>query len=209
LTINFQNLENIKKLIKSYPSASLQIVTKNKDINIVKKLINSGYKQFGENKVQEAKEKFDIINNHNLDLHLIGPLQTNKVKDALKLFDTIQTIDREKLVKEIIKMSSKIEMKTKYFYIQINIGEEPQKSGIYINQVKDFYYFCKNQGLNIVGFMCIPPINQNSEYYFNKMLSLKNEINPNLLLSMGMSSDYEIALKCNSNLIRIGSKIFN
>jgi len=209
LTINFQNLENIKKLIKSYPSASLQIVTKNKDINIVKKLINSGYKQFGENKVQEAKEKFDIINNHNLDLHLIGPLQTNKVKDALKLFDTIQTIDREKLVKEIIKMSSKIEIKTKYFYIQINIGEEPQKSGIYINQVKDFYYFCKNQGLNIVGFMCIPPINQNSEYYFNKMLSLKNEINPNLLLSMGMSSDYEIALKCNSNLIRIGSKIFN
>ena len=209
MTINFQNLENIKKLIKSYPSASLQIVTKNKDINIVKKLINSGYKQFGENKVQEAKEKFDIINNHNLDLHLIGPLQTNKVKDALKLFDTIQTIDREKLVKEIIKMSSKIEMKTKYFYIQINIGEEPQKSGIYINQVKDFYYFCKNQGLNIVGFMCIPPINQNSEYYFNKMLSLKNEINPNLLLSMGMSSDYEIALKCNSNLIRIGSKIFN
>jgi pyridoxal phosphate enzyme (YggS family) len=209
LTINHQNLDRVESFLVNFPKANLQIVTKNRDIDIIRNLINLGYTNFGENKVQEAKKKFSIINNPRLDLNLIGPLQTNKVKDALMLFNTIQTIDREKLVKEIVKVRLKTQTKTEYFYIQINIGEENQKSGIPLNETLDFYKFCIDNSLRIKGFMCIPPINNNPEYYFNKMLTLKNEINPNLLLSIGMSSDYESALKCNSNLIRIGSKIFN
>ena len=209
MTINHQNLESVESFLVNFPKANLQIVTKNRDIDIIRNLINLGYTNFGENKVQEAKKKFSIINNSRLDLNLIGPLQTNKVKDALMLFNTIQTIDREKLVKEIVKVRSKKPTKTEYFYIQINIGEENQKSGIPQNETKDFYKFCIDNSLNIKGFMCIPPINNNPEYYFKKMLILKNDINSDLLLSMGMSSDYELALKCDSNLIRIGSKIFN
>tara|TARA_B100000676_G_C18017427_1_gene810491 strand:- start:1034 stop:1663 length:630 start_codon:yes stop_codon:yes gene_type:complete len=209
LTINLENLKNVESFLVNFPKANLQIVTKNRDINTIKNLINLGYRNFGENKVQEAKKKFSIINNSSLDLNLIGPLQTNKVKDALMLFNTIQTIDREKLVNEIVKVRSKNLTKTEYFYIQINIGEENQKSGITQNETKDFYKFCTDNNLQIKGLMCIPPINNDPEYYFNKMLILKNDINSNLLLSMGMSSDYELALKCDSNLIRIGSKIFN
>tara|TARA_B100000242_G_scaffold42800_1_gene25526 strand:- start:1213 stop:1842 length:630 start_codon:yes stop_codon:yes gene_type:complete len=209
LTINLKNLESVESFLVNFPKANLQIVTKNRDINTIKSLINLGYRNFGENKVQEAKKKFSLINISRIDLNLIGPLQTNKVKDALMLFNTIQTIDREKLVKEIVKVRSKRPTKTEYFYIQINIGEENQKSGIPQNETKDFYKFCIDNSLNIKGLMCIPPINNNPEYYFKKMLILKNDINSDLLLSMGMSSDYELALKCDSNLIRIGSKIFN
>ncbi len=209
MTINLKNLESVESFLVNFPKANLQIVTKNRDINTIKSLINLGYRNFGENKVQEAKKKFSLINISRIDLNLIGPLQTNKVKDALMLFNTIQTIDREKLVKEIVKVRSKRPTKTEYFYIQINIGEENQKSGIPQNETKDFYKFCIDNSLNIKGLMCIPPINNNPEYYFKKMLILKNDINSDLLLSMGMSSDYELALKCDSNLIRIGSKIFN
>ena len=209
MTINLKNLESVESFLVNFPKANLQIVTKNRDINTIKSLINLGYRNFGENKVQEAKKKFSLINIWRIDLNLIGPLQTNKVKDALMLFNTIQTIDREKLVKEIVKVRSKKPTKTEYFYIQINIGEESQKSGIPQNETKDFYKFCTDNSLNIKGLMCIPPINNNPEYYFKKMLILKNDINSDLLLSMGMSSDYELALKCDSNLIRIGSKIFN
>tara|TARA_B100000989_G_scaffold77322_1_gene54919 strand:- start:1227 stop:1856 length:630 start_codon:yes stop_codon:yes gene_type:complete len=209
LTINLKNLESVESFLVNFPKANLQIVTKNRDINTIKSLINLGYRNFGENKVQEAKKKFSIIDISSLDLNLIGPLQTNKVKDALMLFNTIQTIDREKLVKEIVKVRSKKLIKTEYFYIQINIGEENQKSGIPLNETKDFYKFCIDNNLQIKGLMCIPPINNNPEYYFKKMLILKNDINSNLLLSMGMSSDYELALEYDSNLIRIGSKIFN
>ncbi len=209
MTINLKNLESVESFLVNFPKANLQIVTKNRDINTIKSLINLGYRNFGENKVQEAKKKFSLINISRIDLNLIGPLQTNKVKDALMLFNTIQTIDREKLVKEIVKVRSKKPTKTEYFYIQINIGEENQKSGIPQDETKDFYKFCIYNSLNIKGLMCIPPINNNPEYYFKKMLILKNDINSDLLLSMGMSSDYELALKCDSNLIRIGSKIFN
>ncbi len=209
MTINLKNLESVESFLVNFPKANLQIVTKNRDINTIKSLINLGYRNFGENKVQEAKKKFSIIDISSLDLNLIGPLQTNKVKDALMLFNTIQTIDREKLVKEIVKVRSKKLIKTEYFYIQINIGEENQKSGIPLNETKDFYKFCIDNNLQIKGLMCIPPINNNPEYYFKKMLILKNDINSNLLLSMGMSSDYELALEYDSNLIRIGSKIFN
>ena len=206
--INYQQLEKIYETLNNFPSAKLQIVTKNRDVNIINDLISGGYKLFGENKVQEANEKFKDIELANLDLHLIGPLQTNKVKLALQLFNTIQTIDREKLVKEIVKLQNKSKTKTTNFYIQVNIGEEEQKSGVDPNNLESLYDFCIKSNLNIEGLMCIPPLDGNTEKYFDKLSLLRDKLNQNLKLSMGMSNDYEIALKCGSNLIRIGSKIF-
>jgi len=209
LKINFSNLKNIEENLLRYPNTKLQIVTKNRDAILVNQLIDCGYRLFGENKVQEAKEKFKKIKNVKIDLHLIGPLQTNKVTDALKIFNTIQSLDREKLVKEIIKSREKTNITSTKFYIQINIGSEPQKSGIHKNETKDFYQLCVENNLNILGFMCIPPLTSTPDHYFEEMMRIRDSINPNLLLSMGMSSDYLIALKYNTNLIRIGSKIFN
>ena len=206
--INYQQLKKIRETLNNFPSAKLQIVTKNRNVNIINDLISGGYKLFGENKVQEANEKFKDIELANLDLHLIGPLQTNKVKLALQLFNTIQTIDREKLVKEIVKLQNKSKTKTTNFYIQVNIGEEQQKSGVYPNNLESLYAFCIKNNLNIEGLMCIPPFDGNSEKYFDKLSLFRDKLNRNLKLSMGMSNDYEIALKCGSNLIRIGSKIF-
>ena len=209
MTVNFKQLELINKTLKNFPSAKLQIVTKNRNIEIIRQLIDSGYCLFGENKVQEASEKFKGLNNPNLDLHLIGPLQTNKVKPALKLFDTIQSIDREKLVNEIVRVKRKSEIKTKDFFIQVNIGEEQQKSGVFPDSLESLYTHCIKQSLNIIGLMCIPPFDDNAKKYFDKLRSLRDKLNPNLKLSMGMSGDYETSLKCGSNLIRIGSKIFS
>ena len=206
--INYQQIKIIYETLKNFPSAKLQIVTKNRDVNTINDLISSGYKLFGENKVQEANEKFKNIELANLDLHLIGPLQTNKVKLALQLFNTIQTIDRDKLVKEIVKFQNKSKTKTTNFFIQVNIGEEEQKSGVDPNNLESLYAFCIKSNLNIEGLMCIPPLDGNSEKYFDKLSLLRDKLNHNLKLSMGMSNDYEIALKCGSNLIRIGSKIF-
>ena len=174
-------------------------------------LIKKGYKTFGENRVQEAKKKyFNLFSQFKFNLHLIGPLQTNKVKEALTLFDTIQTIDRKKLIDEIIKASSKIKIvKTKNYYIQINIGSENQKSGIEKNLTKDFYEYMLSNNLNISGLMCIPPNTDDPSEFFQEMDEIRSSINPNLKLSMGMSNDYKFALKKNSNLIRIGSMIFN
>ena len=206
--INYQQLKKIYETLKNFPSTKLQIVTKNRDVNIINDLISAGYKLFGENKVQEANEKFKNIDLANLDLHLIGPLQTNKVKLALQLFNTIQTIDRDKLVKEIVKFQNKSKTKTTNFFIQVNIGEEEQKSGVDPNNLESLYDFCIKSNLNIEGLMCIPPFDGNSEKYFDKLSHLRDKLSYNLKLSMGMSNDYEIALKCGSNLIRIGSKIF-
>ena len=169
-----------------------------------------GANLFGENRVQEAKSKFtsELYEKYNYELHLIGPLQSNKTEDALKIFDTIQTIDRLKLVDTISKLKNKIQLKTKSFYIQINIGEEEQKSGISLNELNNLYDYSLEKNLNIVGLMCIPPLNSDAIFYFNKMRDIKDKLNNKLLLSMGMSGDYETALKCGSNMIRIGSKIF-
>ena len=209
MTINYKNLKSINKTLESFPSAKLQIVTKNRDVKIVKQLIDSGYYLFGENKVQEASEKYKGLSNPNLDLHLIGPLQTNKVKPALQIFNTIQSIDREKLVNEIVRIKKKSEVKTKDFYIQVNIGEEEQKSGVLPDSLENLYIDCNKKGLNITGLMCIPPFDDNAKKYFDKLRSLRDKLNPNLKLSMGMSGDYKISLECGSNLIRIGSKIFS
>ena len=201
----------IKDLIKKqYASSELMIVSKNRPVTSIREALNEGAFLFGENKVQEAGIKFEELRLEysNIDLHLIGPLQTNKVKQAMKIFDTIQTVDREKLVKEISKNNSDT-VRTKNFYIQINIGNEEQKSGIDPEKSEDFYNFSINQGLNVIGLMCIPPNNENADIYFKKMLDLRDTINPDLLLSMGMSGDYLTALKNQTNLIRIGSKLFD
>ena len=149
MSVNYSQLKIINKVLSKYPYAKLQIVTKNRDIITIKELIEKGYTLFGENKVQEAKEKYESLNISNLDLHLIGPLQTNKVKIALKLFNTIQTVDREKLVNEIVKNQNNFKVKTTNFFIQVNIGMEPQKSGILPESLQKFYEFREN--FNSIG----------------------------------------------------------
>ena len=174
-------------------------------------LIQYGHLDFGENKVQEAIEKWtDIKNqNKNIRLHLIGKLQTNKVKSALSIFDTIQSIDRPKLVKEISKqICTSDKLKTKNYYIQVNIGEESQKAGTSINETRDFYQYAISENLEISGLMCIPPYKEKPNNYFKKMIELRDNINPKLKLSMGMSNDYEVALSYPSDLVRVGSRIF-
>ena len=211
MTVNYNNLQKVLIDIQDYNLTKLLIVSKNQSLDDVKILIDKGYKIFGENKVQEAKKKFQELDNlFKINLHLIGPLQTNKVKEALHLFNTIQSVDREKLVDEISKfINKKDEIKTKSFYIQINIGSEDQKSGIDKSEFKDFYHYALAKNLNIEGLMCIPPNDTNANEYFREMNQIRKKINPTLKLSMGMSNDYQIALEHQSNLIRIGSLIFN
>ena len=211
MTINFKILDQIKSNLKKFDKADLLIVSKNQTSNDVQELINQGFKIFGENRVQEASKKFDNIDNiEKLELHLIGPLQTNKVKDALILFNTIQSIDRKKLVDAIAKVSTSLKnKKTNSYYIQVNIGSETQKSGVSQSDVADLYRYAIDKGLKVIGLMCIPPIGSNSEIFFKEMNAIKNKINPKLFLSMGMSNDYLVALNHKSNLIRVGSLIFN
>ena len=208
MNINFEQLKKIDLKVKEYPNASLLIVTKNRPQNLIRSLIKEGFNSFGENKVQEANDKFSSIE-ENFKLHLIGPLQTNKAKLALTLFDTIQSIDRPKLIKEIAKhIKSNIKIKTKEYFIQVNIGQEDQKSGVLPKGTKELYDTAILNNLKIVGLMCIPPINEEPHKYFEKMSVLRDEINSELILSMGMSNDYDIALSMNSNLVRVGSRIF-
>ena len=153
------------------------IVTKNRPQNLILSLIKEGFNLFGENKVQEANEKFSSIE-ENYKLHLIGPLQTNKVKLAMSLFDTIQSIDRPKLIKEIAKyIKSDMNIKTKEFFIQVNIGEEDQKSGVLPKYAKELYNTAIMNNLKIVGLMCIPPINEDHKYLTNVHVDDINSIN--------------------------------
>ena len=211
MTINFKILDQIKSNLKKFDKTDLLIVSKNQTSNDVQELINQGFKIFGENRVQEASKKFgNIVEIQNIELHLIGPLQTNKVKDALILFNTIQSIDRKKLVDAIAKVSISLKnKKTNSYYIQVNIGSETQKSGVSQSDVADLYRYAIGKGLKVIGFMCIPPMGSSSEIFFKEMNVIKNKINPKLFLSMGMSNDYLVALNHKSNLIRVGSLIFN
>lgn len=209
--INKKNLDSINNNIKLLsPKSKLIVVTKNQSKDDIQTLINLGYRNFAENRVQEAKSKYTNLNLPNeLSLDLIGPLQTNKVQDALELFDTIQTIDRKKLVDEIHKnILKKKTIKTKNFFIQINIGDEPQKSGVNLDNFDNFYNFCLTSNLKISGIMCIPPFGQASSKYFQQMKDITSNYKE-LKLSMGMSNDYVLALKFNTNYIRIGSLIFD
>lgn len=193
----------------THPQTALMIVTKNQNIDDVKLLITRGYKIFGENRVQEAQLKYkDLYNINDLHLHLIGPLQSNKVKVALNIFHTIQTIDRLKIADEIKKNINSKSL-TSNFFIQINIGDELQKSGVKINQFEELYAHCLDLGLSIKGLMCIPPANNLAEKYFQELLSIRDNTNKHLKLSMGMSNDYLQALKYHSDVVRIGSLIFS
>ncbi len=211
-----QNLINIQNLIKSKQSVSkndskipkIIAVSKTFTLNHILPLIEYGHLDYGENKVQEAVEKWSEIKtkNKNLKLHLIGKLQTNKVKISLKLFDFIHSLDNEKLARKISDEQEKQKFNTKLF-IQVNIGNESQKNGIHVNELGEFYNYCKELNLNIIGIMCIPPIDVDPEISFLRMNYLKNKMNFKEL-SMGMSSDYLDAIKYNSTFLRIGSDIF-
>lgn len=211
MPVNLKQLELISEKLLKYKNCDLMIVTKNQSIEDINFLIKKEFYLFGENKVQEAKKKFTSINNDKIQLHLIGPLQTNKVKLALSLFDAIQSLDREKLVLAISKELNKnhFSYKTKEFFIQVNIGKEKQKSGVLPSDVLDLYKLAHRERLHVTGLMCIPPNNHPVEKYFKIMNEIKNKINKHLKLSMGMSNDFQDALRCNSNLVRIGSKIFS
>ena len=209
MEINYDELKKVKTNVGEYPNASLLLVTKNRPQSLIKLLIENGHFLFGENRVQEAKEKFSSLDENNIELHLIGPLQTNKVKLALSIFNTIQSIDRPKLVKEISKqIDSSDKIKTKNYYIQVNIGEESQKAGTSINETRDLYQYAISENLEISGLMCIPPFEVKPNSYFKKMIELRDDIDPKLKLSMGMSNDYEVALSYQSDLVRVGSRIF-
>ena len=171
-------------------------------------LINYGHQDFGENKVQEAVEKWSEIKleNPNISLHLIGKLQTNKVRVAVKIFDYIHSVENEKLAKKIADEQINQNKKIKIF-IQVNIGNEYQKSGIEIENLENFYKYCKNINLDVIGLMCIPPNNEESKKYFKEINLLRKKLGVKEL-SMGMSSDYHDAVKNFSTYLRIGSGIF-
>ena len=214
--ITVKNLVNLEKNIKSkitnlnYNDYNPKIIAVSKTFKIdhINPLIEHGHIHFGENKVQEALEKWNDIkvNNNRVRLHMIGKLQTNKVKFAVKLFDFIHSLDSEKLAKKISDEQKKINRRIKLF-IQINIGYEDQKSGISLKNVYDFDNYCKELDLDIVGTMCIPPDDDKQNLYFSNMQKINSELGYKEL-SMGMSNDYLNALEFKSSFLRIGSKIF-
>ena len=207
-----QNLIEIQNKIKlefeNHKSTKIIAVSKTFGIDKIKPLIDYGHYDFGENKVQEAIDKWSNlkVENPKIKLHLIGKLQTNKVKFAVKLFDYIHSVDSEKLAKKISEEETKNKKKIKIF-IQVNIGDEIQKTGVKINELSDLYSYCKKLNLDIIGLMCIPPYEKKPDTYFKKLDSLNKELNLSEL-SMGMSQDYLKAIKNNSTYIRIGSSIF-
>ena len=207
-----KNLIYIEDLIKSKVNhdklPKIIAVSKTFPIENILPLIEYGHLDYGENKVQEALDKWSDIKkqNNSIKLHLIGKLQTNKVKFALRIFDYIHSLDSEKLAKKIADEQIKQGKKLKIF-IQVNIGNENQKSGISKEKLGDFYKFCKNLNLDIIGTMCIPPNDDNTEKYFSEMNVINQELNFQEL-SMGMSADYLDAIKNNATYVRVGSKIF-
>ena len=210
-----QNLVNIQNKLNSHLDEhkidkipKIIAVSKTFKIEKILPLIDHGHKDFGENKVQEAVDKWTEIklSNPNIQLHLIGKLQTNKVKFAVKIFDYIHSVDSEKLAKKISEEQIKIDKKIKIF-IQVNIGQEDQKSGVNLSELNSLISYCREINLDILGLMCIPPMNEDSTIYFEKMKKLNKENNlPEL--SMGMSSDYMKAAINNASYLRVGSSIF-
>ena len=210
-----KNLLNIKNNVKdrldelkinNHPK--IIAVSKTFRIENILPLIEHGHNDFGENKVQEAFEKWSDIKKKNpkINLHMIGKLQTNKVKFAVQLFDFIHSVDSEKLAKKISDEQNKINKKIKIF-LQVNIGDESQKSGINKNDLDKLISYCIEIGLDLIGLMCIPPLNTDPESYFEEMKKLNKSFGFKEL-SMGMSSDFLVASKHSSTYIRIGSSIF-
>ena len=209
---NFTNIQNSIKenQEKTNNKNNIKIIAVSKtfEISHINPLIDYGHTDFGENKVQEAIEKWsDIkIKNQNLSIHLVGKLQSNKTKLALKIFDYIHSLDSEKLANKISEEQKKIDKKPKLF-IQVNIGNEDQKSGVSPNKLKSFYKYCLDKDLDVIGTMCLPPISEDPEKYFMRMNYLNKDLGLNEL-SMGMSADYIPAIDNNATFIRVGSKIF-
>ena len=198
------NLEDLK--INNLPK--IIAVSKTFKLDEILPLIGHGHTDFGENKIQEAIEKWTDLKekNTNIQLHMIGKLQTNKVKLAVKLFDYIHSVDTEKLAKKIADEQEKINKKIKIF-IQVNIGKENQKTGIDKDRVSDLVIYCKKINLNVVGLMCIPPVDQDPTIYFKEIFLINKKFNFSDL-SMGMSSDYMQATQNGATYLRIGSSIF-
>jgi pyridoxal phosphate enzyme (YggS family) len=206
------NFKNIKKDIKNQNTKnSLIVVTKNTDIEKIKSIIDLGQVDFGENRVKDASIKWSNIlkdQNNKVKLHLIGKLQSNKVKDAIKIFDYIHTLDSIKLATSLDNEEKLVSKKLKYF-IQVNIGNELQKNGVLEKDLFQLLDYCrKSTDLDVIGLMCIPPISKEPSFYFKNLqeLAYKNNLNE---LSCGMSSDYSQAIKFGSTYVRIGSKIFS
>ena len=204
--------KKIKQEIKNYSTdvpVSLVVVTKGRSLDDIQTIINVGHVHFGENRVQESINKWkDILKlNANIKLHFVGKLQTNKVADVIKHFSFMHSLDNDKLALKI-SIEEKNQKKSLSYFIQVNLGEENQKSGILKQDLSRFINYCKNDlKLNIIGLMCLPPINENSEKYFKelKQLAIVNHLKE---LSMGMSNDYIPAIKNGATFIRIGSAIF-
>ena len=205
-----KNLLLIKEQISKYKS-NIEIIAVSKTFNVSKimPLVEFGHLHFGENKVQEAQDKWPIIVSKykDLKLHMIGKLQTNKVKSAVRIFDYIHSVDTKKLAKKISEEQKKINRNLKLF-IQINVGNESQKGGVLVSDLQNFYnYLIDELKVNVVGLMCIPPVNSDTIFFFEEMKKINSKIGLKEL-SMGMSSDYIQAANHSSTFVRIGSKIF-
>ena len=206
-----KNYKHISSLINSlYKNTKLIVVTKNQNLDGINLIIKQGHKDFGENRVQEAITKWKnlLLEDTDLNLHLIGKLQSNKAKDAFDIFNYIHTLDNAKLAEIFSNLESTSLKKIKYF-IQVNIANEQQKNGISIAETNQFIKYCiQDLKLNIIGLMCIPPIAGDPSQYFKSLakIAISNNLKE---LSMGMSNDYECAIKNGATFVRIGSKIFS
>jgi len=203
-----QSFENIKSLINN-SNIKIVAVSKTYTYDYVKPLVDHGHIHFGENKVQEAQSKWIDIkkNSQNIILHMIGKLQSNKAKEAVNLFDYIHSLDSQKLANLLSKHENAVQKKLKYF-IQVNVGNEKQKSGIGIDVLDDFYYYCtKELNINVIGLMAIPPNDGNEGIHFKHLMELNKSLGLKEL-SMGMSGDFQQALKYEATFLRIGSSIF-
>ena len=188
-------------------SPDIMLVSKTQIAETVEHFLINGHKLFGENRVQEAAAKWPelLVKYRDCQLHLIGPLQTNKAKQALQLFHVIQSLDRPKLAEKLSDLEKSLPKRQ--YYIQVNIGEEPQKSGVMPHNLNEFNNYCVELGLNVTGLMCIPPMGQNPEPYFKKARMLNDALKLDNL-SMGMSADYLIAASQGATMVRLGSIIF-
>ena len=214
--INLQRLNLVKNKIKELIDKKqlntipqIIAVTKTFSLNEIIPLLKAGHIHFGENKIQEAESKwFDVKKNYkDLQLHMVGKLQINKAKKAVKLFDYIHSLDNAKLAKKINQYERELNKKIKLF-IQVNIAEESQKSGILLNNVKSFYNYCTNElSLDVIGLMCLPPLNSDSNLYFQMLKNTSKKLNL-AELSMGMSADYMEAISNGSTYLRLGTEIF-
>ena len=206
---NAKKFNEINDFLKNTSnSAKIVAISKNHPLESILEAINSGVYIFGENRVQEAQDKFQDIkqNNPKIELHLTGPLQSNKVKTAISLFDVFHTLDREKIAREFSEHADSLT--NKKIFLQVNTGKEKTKSGIFPEDPKDFLFFLKNEmQLSICGLMCIPPIDEDPTYHFTKLRTLANE-NKITQLSIGMSEDYEVALQFEPTYIRLGTVLF-